>query len=470
MLKTKTKAASTGLTMKHKVGYALGDAGGCMTFALMDGIFLKYCSNALKIDPVVMGILLLIWNVWDFINDPLMGVLMDRSFARNKNPNGKFRPWILRSSPLLCISFIALFVFPSLVQGIGAICVLFASKIFYEGMYTMFNIPMGSLLSAMSTNDHERASLSSARGIGSGIGNALPLALANIIVNNYGTENTTGYIICAVIFAVGGLIFCLGHYYFTEERVTNAPSETGADDIKFSDLLNVLKNNRPFLALCLHGVFICFAKGLCDSFNSFLFDDYYGGLDLATVGMIISSPVMMITYVFGPKLAKKYGLEPIIRYGLISGAVMYFTLFVFHTFMFVNPYVHMIVSNLAFSLASVSIYMQWGLVGEAIDYNEMISGKRTEGSIYGTFNLSRRVGKAIAQSAGMFIITCFGYNVDLKVQSDSAIMGIKIITMLLPGIISLGSWAAFKFVWNMSPETRARISEFKESRIKTENE
>ena len=129
-----------------------------------------------------------------------------------------------------------------------------------------------------------------------------------------------------------------------------------------------------------------------------------------------------------------------------------------------------IVSNLAFSLASVSIYMQWGLVCEAIDYNEMISGKRTEGSIYGTFNLSRRVGKAIAQSAGMFIITCFGYNVDLKVQSDSAIMGIKIITMLLPGIIILGSWAAFKFVWNMSPETRARISEFKESRIKTENE
>jgi GPH family glycoside/pentoside/hexuronide:cation symporter len=129
----------------------------------------------------------------------------------------------------------------------------------------------------------------------------------------------------------------------------------------------------------------------------------------------------------------------------------------------------MIVSNLAFSLASVSIYMQWGLVGEAIDYNEMISGKRTEGSIYGTFNLSRRVGKAIAQSAGMFIITCFGYNVDIKVQTESAILGIKIITMLLPGIIILGSWAAFKFVWNMSSETRAKISAFKESRIKIEN-
>ena len=463
--KNKTTKA-TGLTKKHIIGYGLGDAGGCMTFALMDGIFLKYCSNALKIDPVVMGILLLVWNVWDFINDPLMGVLMDRSFAKSNNPKGKFRPWILRSSPLLCLSFIALFVLPSFAQGIGAICVLFASKIFYEGMYTMFNIPMGSLLSAMSANDHERALLSSARGIGSGIGNALPLALANIIVNNYGTENTTGYIICAVVFAVGGLIFCLGHYYLTEERVSNPTSESGADDIKLSDLLAVLKNNRPFLALCLHGIFICFAKGLCDSFNSFLFDDYYGGLDLATVGMIISSPVMMITYVFGPKLAKKWGLEPIIRYGLIAGAAIYIVLFILHTLTFVNPYVHMIASNLAFSLASVSIYMQWGLVGEAIDYNEMISGKRTEGSIYGTFNLSRRVGKAIAQSAGMFIITLFGYNVELKVQSASAIFGIKVITMLLPGIIILGSWAAFKFVWNMSDEMRARVSSFKESKIK----
>lgn len=467
MLKAKTKSLPKGgLTFKHKFGYALGDAGGCMTFALMDGIFLKYCSNALLIDSITLGVLLLVWNVWDFINDPLMGILMDKSFAKSKNPNGKFRPWILRSSPLLCISFITLFVFPTFAQGIGAICVLFVSKIFYEGMYTMFNIPMGSLLSAMSTNDHERAALSSARGIGSGIGNAIPLGLANIIVNNYGTENTKGYIICAIIFAVGGLIFCLGHYYFTEERVNSAPSDSDADNVKWSDILGVVRNNRPFLALCIHGVFICLAKGLFDTFSSFLFDDYYGGLALATVGMIISSPLMMVTYIFGPKLAKKWGLERFIRYGLIVGAIMYIVLFVFHVFFYVNPYIHMIVSNFAFSIASVSIYMQWGLVGEAIDYNEMMSGKRTEGSIYGTFNLSRRVGKAIAQSVGMFILAAFGY-MDGSVQSDSAILGIKVVSVLLPGVVIFGSWAAFKFVWNMSDETRAKVSAFKESKIKT---
>jgi Na+/melibiose symporter-like transporter len=107
------------LKFKHKAGYALGDAGGCMTFALMGSTFSMYCTDALKIDPILLGILLIIWNVWDFINDPLMGALMDKSFAKNKNPKGKFRPWLLRSAPLVCVTFIALWSVPQFFDGIG---------------------------------------------------------------------------------------------------------------------------------------------------------------------------------------------------------------------------------------------------------------------------------------------------------------------------------------------------------------
>lgn len=85
-----SQKGKTGLTMKHKVGYGLGDAGGCMTFALMGTTFAMYCTDALKIDTALLGILLLVWNVWDFINDPLMGALMDQSFTKGKNKNGKF--------------------------------------------------------------------------------------------------------------------------------------------------------------------------------------------------------------------------------------------------------------------------------------------------------------------------------------------------------------------------------------------
>ena len=114
-------------------------------------------------------------------------------------------------------------------------------------------------------------------------------------------------------------------------------------------------------------------------------------------------------------------------------------------------------------LASVSIYMQWGLVSEAIDYNEMLTGKRTEGSIYGTFNLSRRVGQTIGNSATVLMLGWTNYNADLLVQSDATIAGIKTIAVLLPGIFVLGSWAAFKFLWKMDSETRGKIDAFKKA-------
>ena len=109
----------------------------------------------------------------------------------------------------------------------------------------------------------------------------------------------------------------------------------------------------------------------------------------------------------------------------------------------------------------VSIQMQWGLVGEAIDYNELITGKRTEGSIYGTFNLSRRIGQAIGSSCGFYVLGWIGFNAELPVQSDSTIFGLKALCVLVPAVFILGSWAAFKFVWNITPEIRAKMAERK---------
>lgn len=461
MLKTKEKTKSKGLSFKHKFGYALGDAGGCMTFALMDGIFGMYCTDALGINTAIFGTLLLIWNIWDFINDPLMGALLDRSFAKNRNPRGKFRPWILRSAPLVCITFIALFSVPSFFQGVGLLCVLFVCKILYEGAYTMFNIPMGSLLSAMSTNDHERASLSSARGIGSGIGNAFPVAIVTLIVNAYGNTSPVGYAIGASIFAIVGFVVCLGHYFLTEEKTEVKAVDPEAESVGFKDIINIFRVNRPFLALCIHGLFFCMVQSLGTTFNFYLYQHVYNGLDLATQGMIVSAPIMMITFIFGPKIAKKMGLVKFIRYALIAGSAIHILLFALHAVTYVNPYIHMIVSNFALGLASMSVYMQWGLVGEAIDYSEMVTGKRTEGSIYGIFNLSRRIGKTFSSSLGMFMLSWFSYNSDLAIQAPITIFGIKLLAVLLPGIFILGSWVAFKFVWNMTDETKARLAEFK---------
>ena len=75
-----------GLTKKHWIGYMCGDWGGCMTFTLMSTIFSIYCTNALGIDPILLGTLVIIWTIWDAVNDPIMGALMDRAFIKKTEP------------------------------------------------------------------------------------------------------------------------------------------------------------------------------------------------------------------------------------------------------------------------------------------------------------------------------------------------------------------------------------------------
>lgn len=458
------KEKDNSLTLKHKIGYGLGDAGGVMTFALMGSTFSMYCTDALGINPGTLALLLLIWNVWDFINDPLMGAWIDKSFARGNNPLGKFRPWILRSTPMMCVTFIALWSVPSLFDGLARLCVLFGLKILYEGSYTMFNIPMGSLLSAMADTDEERASLSSARGVGSAAATLISLFIMPMFLKKYGESNAAGYALGAIVCALIGFIMCLGHYFMTEERNNTIGSSQGDDNIRVSDILQVIKVNRPFVALCVHGLFICMMQYVGSTLANYMYSDVLGDISIAGYGTLLSAPFMLIIFITGPMIAKKIGLEKFIRIGLLGSCILYVSLFVALMLTDINPWVYAVWSNMALGFADISIYMQWGLVGEAIDYNEMITGKRTEGSIYGTFNLSRRVGQTIGNSAAMLLLGWIGYNGAAAVQAASTISGIKVLCALLPGILVLGSWASFKFLWNMDDEMRSKVDQFKKAK------
>ena len=449
----------TGLTKKHWFGYMFGDWGGCMTFTLMAGIFTMFCTNALGIDPKLLGTLVIIWTIWDAVNDPLMGALMDKAFAKRQDPRGKFRPWLLRATPLLAVTAIALWTVPTFFEGIPLIVMLFSCKILYEAAYTMFNIPMGSLLSAMSTNDAERASLSSARGAGSGFGNALPGIFAPMIIAAFGDRETTGYMIVGVGCAVIGFIVCLLHYAFTEER-TIVGAET-ADEIKFTDILTVLGKNRPFLALCLHGICNCTMQYGSITLGMYMYSAVYHDVTYQSISSILSAPFMVGAMVAVPFLCKKYDLQKLIRVSLLIGGAVCGALFVMHMVMEVNPLVHGVMLGIGTGMSMVSVQMQWGLVGEAIDYNEYITGKRTEGSIYGTFNLSRRIGQTIGQGFALYALGWIGYVGTAETQTAGTIFGLKVICVLVPALFILGSWAAFRYVWNITPEVRAKIAAWK---------
>ena len=461
------KKTNQGLTKKHWFGYMFGDWGGCMTFTLMSSIFTLYCTDCLGVDTAILGTLVIIWTIWDAINDPMMGALMDKAFAKKANAKGKFRPWILRATPLLAVTSIALWIVPTFFEGVTLLVVLFMCKILYEGAYTMFNIPMGSLLSAMSKNDSERASLSSARGVGSMFGNMIPAMAAPVILSMFDQRESTPYAIIAVICAGIGFVICLLHYYLTEER-TSVGEDVKADDIKFSDILVVIKKNRPFVALCIHGICICTMQYVAQTLSIYMYSAVFHNTAYQSIGTALSSPIMIGSMIAVPFMCKKLGLMKLIRSSLLIGGGIYAILFGMHMVMDVHPLVHSVISGLGMGMGMVSIQMQWGLVGEAIDYNELVTGKRTEGSIYGTFNLSRRIGQTIGQGFAIYALGWIGYNGKAEIQTAATVIGLKVLCVLVPAVFVLGSWAAFKFVWNITPEKRAEMAAKKAAELKAE--
>lgn len=457
MAKTKTPS---GLSMKHKIGYACGDLGGCMTFALMGSIVTRYYTNVLQINTVVLATMLLVWNVWDAVNDPLMGALMDKVFAKHHGQGGKFRPWLLRSAPCVAITFIIFFTVPTYFKGVTMLVVLFFCKILYEGFYTMFNIPMGSMLSAMADTDGERAALSSARGFGSMIGNIIPMIIMPQLLAKFG-DTSKAFGIGATLCAIVGFVFCMLHYAWTEERhVSVAPSESN-DSVKLTDILNVFRVNRPFLALCIHGICICTMQYVSSTLGTYMYGDVLGNIGMMSMASAVSMPLGILALIITPKVADKVGLERMIRICLLTASAIYFVLFGALMVASVPAIAYMLISSIALGLASVSIYMQWGLVGEAIDYNEMITGKRTEGSIYGTFNLTRRIGQTVGNSAAVLALGWIGYQAGAATQTAGTLTGIKALVVLIPAIFILGSWIAFRFVWNITPDVRAKMAAFK---------
>ena len=449
-----------GLTKKHLLGYALGDLGGCMTFSIVGSFMTRYYINVTMLDTAVLAAMTLIWKIWDAAGNPVIGMLMDREYANKRNPLGKFRPWMYRSAPLLAIAAILMVTAPTFVDGAGKLVVVFVTYLLYETFYTMFNLPYASLLSAMAGNDEERAVLSSARGVGAMLGNLLPTILFPVIIENFKTNPQLGYTGGVTFCALLGLIACLLSCRFTQERC--AVETSGASGLKIGDFVLTFQKNKAFQALCIHAVCQCVLMGINMSMGTYIYSDLLGSITYMSLGMMLSMPVNILIMIFAPVLTRKFGLEKLIRTGLLVGAVIHVILFAMHAFWNVNVWVHMAVNVLGSGAIGMGTMMQWGLVSETVNYNAYLTGKRTEGTIFGVFNMLRRLGQAIGAALSVASLGWLGYDVTLAnqglQQSGATLLGMKVLCFLVPAVFILGSWAAFRFLWNITPEIRADMA------------
>jgi len=446
------------LTLKHRIGYALGDFGGCMTFSLMSAFMTRYYVNVALMDTAVIAVMTLIWKIFDALSNPVIGVMMDKSFSKGARKGDKFRPWIFRIAPLTGIAGILVFTAPGWVTGMSRLVVAFTTYLMYEVFYAMQHIALGGLISAMATNDAERADLSSARGIGGMLGIIIPQMTFPAIISLFESNPSLGYGVGVTVCAAIGYVCCLGCYFFTEER-NASQQKVGAAPIKVTDILEVFRVNRAFLALCLHGLLSGALMSVGGALGTYMYADVLGSLALMSVGSMIGMPVSLVCMSVVPKLARKIGSQKVLRGSLLLGCGLYVGLFTLHITTNINVWVHIAINAIASGISGLSNMMQWGMLSEAIEYNEYLTGKRTEGSINGTFNMLRRLGQGLGASMGVAMLGMIGYDAAVSVQSSETILGIKVLCLLFPAICAIGSWIVFRFVWNITPELREKMAQ-----------
>ena len=318
------KAKSDKLTLKHIIGYGAGDCGGCFGLYMVSMYMARFLQVNLGVNAALLATILLIWNIWDTVNDPLMGTIMDICFAKEKPGADKFRPWILASIPIMFVGIIAFYAVPPMMcGGFMTIAAAFILKIVFEGGYTMMNIGMGSLLGNMAKNDNERAILASARGFGSTACQLIGGAAIPLLLGKFGTDNA-GYAKTSVVLACMMAVTVFVHYAWTEER--NKGAVTTAEEKKeekfgIRDIMTIFAKNRAFLALVLHSICICAVQALGSGAATYMYMDVMKNVELQALGTSLSSVLMICVLTAAPILTKKWDLVLIIRVCLLAGFI-----------------------------------------------------------------------------------------------------------------------------------------------------
>lgn len=450
------------LTARHRIGYALGDFGGCMTFGLMTAFTTRYYINVALIDTAIISVMTLIWKLFDALANPFVGVMLDRSFAASGGKRDKFRPWIIRMAPLLSLCAILVFTAPGWVDGMARVVVAFTTYLMYEAVYAIHVIAFAGLISGMAVSDDERSQLSAARGIGGTLGGILPQVLFPRIIEFFENDPNLGYGMGVTVCAAIGLVLCSCCFLLTEER-SQSHKSVGAAPIRVTDIAVVLTKNRAVLALCLHGMLQGVLMSVSGSLGTYMYADVLGRLSLMSTAAVLSMPVTILFMSMAPKISRKFGSERVLRASLLIGAALYVGLFAAHALTAVNVWIHIAWNAVASGFANLSNMMQWGMLGESIEYNEFLTGKRTEGSINGTFNMLRRAGQGIGAATGVAILGMIGYDATIAVQSSGTILGIKALSLLFPALCALGSWICFRFIWNITPQLREQMAAARKS-------
>ncbi|HOK67640.1 MAG TPA: MFS transporter [Anaerohalosphaeraceae bacterium] len=426
------------LSIGEKIGYGLGDAASNLFFQIFI-IYLSYFyTDIFGIPAAALGTMMLVTRIWDAVNDPIMGMIADRTNSRW----GKFRPWLLWCAVPFGVLGVLMFTTPNL----GPTGKLIWAYVTYTAMtmiYTAINVPYSALMGVITPDSMDRTVVSSFRFALAFVGTFSVQLLLTRMVRFFGQGNeTVGWQWAAVVFSCAAVILFLVTFTTTRERVQPPKGKNPIlHDVK--DLLT----NIPWLLIGGATVFQLAFIVMRGSCIPYFFKYYIQDREISLFGMTkiiphddLSSYYLMAGTVFtlaGAVLSKWFSLrlgKPqaylffLILCGLSTAAVYFLDRD--------NLGLLLILQLIAsFSVGPVSV-LQWAIYTDTADYSEWKNGRRATALIMAASLFALKMGVAIGGALLAWILAAYGYNAENAEQTPTALTGIRMSMSLYPSVFA----------------------------------
>lgn len=418
------------LSLKEKISYGYGDVASNFVWGMVNSYLLFFYTDVFGITAAAAGTLFLVTRIFDAVNDPLMGILVDKT----KSKHGKTRPYLLYVAVPFGILSIITFITPDLTMT-GKIIYAYITYGLLGIVYTMINIPYGALMPLMTRDSKEKGELNSYRAIGRSVGAIIVASLTLPLVNLLGGGNQqVGFPIVMGIYSVIGIIFFWLTFKYCQERV-QATKEEKNTEIKKS-LVQMFKNKYWLLV----------------SANSFLWFVRMGimnGVLIYYVTYVLEQPGMAPFYLTLLNIANLAGgffaLSILRKYSSRNSSMLMFGIAtVLLASLFFVEGQSMILFSIIFFIANILI--GYGdpatltMLGDTIDYQEWKFGTRPEGLLVSSYSFSTKFGVAIGSSLLGYALSWAGYDPDAVTESAKTMIrtlmiGLPIVLTVLQVII-----------------------------------
>ena len=283
--------------MRDCLAYAAGDFGCNMSFALK-GTMAIFWTQFMQMPSVLYAGLLLLVQVWDAINDPLIGTIIDHD-KRTSYKRGKFLAYIWLGSLGLLVAGAMCFIpfvkdATDVIKGI----VFVAGYILWDAFYTIANVPYGSLLSLISAEPADRASLSAWRSVGSMVGNMVPMIVLPMLIYD-ANDNIMGERVFLVALLMGVMGFVAFQYMIRNTSIRVSENVQCSEEQEKFNVLKAMGNfmkNRPAVGATLAAMGMFVGMQGAATAVTVMFQSYFKNVQLSgVVSMFAMIPIVAFT-------------------------------------------------------------------------------------------------------------------------------------------------------------------------------